>query len=538
MPDYRAALYTRYSTDRQSESSIADQVRVCEDYAARHGLEVVARFADEGISGAAVGNRPGLGQLLEAANAGAFGVILMVDLSRLSRSAGDLNKIIDRMVFRGVRVVGVSDGYDSSRRGHKLQAGVHGVMGESFREMIRYRTHEALASRAASRHSAGGLAYGYRSVPDGNRRRLAIDEAEAETVRWIFARYAEEWSLRDIVHDLNRRAVPSPRGSTWAVSALFGSPAKGTGILNNALYVGRLIWNRSQWVKDPDTGIRKRRERNRAEWIVQPAPELQIVNAATWSTVERRMNARKPIKTGRRPTYLLSGTLRCGVCGGAYVVVYRDQYGCAAHKDRGPTVCRNGLRVRRADLEREILTAVKADLLAPDKIDTFRRELASALREARQEDRAGPLRGRLGRLETEIGHMVASIRAGAASRALHAALEAAERDRDEIEAKLASLAAPVPEIIPGAMDEYRRLIEGLQDGLGDPEATRADLAELLGHIPLTPVPGEQMIEANLEGVYTGLLRIATGGRVQTTVVAGAGFSRCLRFVALGRCSGP
>ena len=126
-----------------------------------------------------------------------------------------------------------------------------------------------------------------------------------------------------------------------------------------------------------------------------------------------------------------------------------------------------------------------------------------------------------------------SIRAGVASSALHAALEAAERERDDAEAELATLTVPVPEIIPGAVDEYRRMIEGLQDGLGDTEATRADLAELLGQIPLTPVPGEQAVEANLEGVYTGLLRIATGGRVQTTMVAGAGFSNYLRFKATG-----
>ncbi len=59
-----AALYSRYSTDRQSESSIADQVRVCEDYAAKHGLTVTARYADEGISGAAIGNRPAFNKLM------------------------------------------------------------------------------------------------------------------------------------------------------------------------------------------------------------------------------------------------------------------------------------------------------------------------------------------------------------------------------------------------------------------------------------------------------------------------------------------
>jgi len=72
--------------------------------------------------------------------------------------------------------------------------------------------------------------------------------------RWIFARYAEGWSVQRIAHELNARKVPSPRASTWVVSAIYGSPNKGSGILNNCLYQGLYIWNRSQWVKDPDTG--------------------------------------------------------------------------------------------------------------------------------------------------------------------------------------------------------------------------------------------------------------------------------------------
>ena len=56
----RAALYSRFSTDRQNESSIADQVRVCAEYADRQGWQVVERFEDQGISGAALGTHPGV----------------------------------------------------------------------------------------------------------------------------------------------------------------------------------------------------------------------------------------------------------------------------------------------------------------------------------------------------------------------------------------------------------------------------------------------------------------------------------------------
>ena len=57
---------------------------------------------------------------------------------------------IDRLIARDVRVIGVQDGYDSNRKGHKLQAGLSGIMGEAFRDMIKDRTHGALENRKTS----------------------------------------------------------------------------------------------------------------------------------------------------------------------------------------------------------------------------------------------------------------------------------------------------------------------------------------------------------------------------------------------------
>ena len=65
-----AILYARFSTDRQSETSIADQLRVCRAYAAKHGWRVEAEHTDEGVSGAAFGNRPGAQAALAALQRG------------------------------------------------------------------------------------------------------------------------------------------------------------------------------------------------------------------------------------------------------------------------------------------------------------------------------------------------------------------------------------------------------------------------------------------------------------------------------------
>jgi site-specific DNA recombinase len=176
----KGAIYSRFSTDRQTDSSIADQVRVCTEYAERQGWSITHQFEDQGISGAALGNRPGVLALQEAALAGRVDVLLVMDLSRLSRSQADLPKLIDRLIAKAVRVVGVQDGYDSARKGHKLQAGLSGIIGEAFREMVKDRTYAALESRAKDRRPTGGRAYGYRDGP-----RLELEARDAPR-QWLY----------------------------------------------------------------------------------------------------------------------------------------------------------------------------------------------------------------------------------------------------------------------------------------------------------------------------------------------------------------
>src|SRR5271156_1711284 len=93
----RVYTYARYSTDRQTEASIVDQQRRCHQYADSRGWPVVADFKDQGISGAALGNRPGFQQAMSTVHAG--DILLVADLPRLSRSQ-ELAPLLDRLRAR------------------------------------------------------------------------------------------------------------------------------------------------------------------------------------------------------------------------------------------------------------------------------------------------------------------------------------------------------------------------------------------------------------------------------------------------------
>lgn len=105
-----------------------------------------------------------------------------------------------------------------------------------------------------------------------------IDTEQAAVVRRIFRDYAAGKSAKRIAMELNREKISAPSGGDWGSSTINGNPKRGTGVLNNELYIGKLIWNRQRFVKDPATGKPQARLNAPEEWITQDVPELSIVD--------------------------------------------------------------------------------------------------------------------------------------------------------------------------------------------------------------------------------------------------------------------
>src|SRR5688572_8935026 len=100
----RACTYARFSTDKQSERSIEDQVRVCERLAVQHGFEVITGFTDAAISGGTA-TRPGYQAMLEAARRREFAVIVAEDTSRLWRNMAEQAPRLAEFSDLGIHVV-------------------------------------------------------------------------------------------------------------------------------------------------------------------------------------------------------------------------------------------------------------------------------------------------------------------------------------------------------------------------------------------------------------------------------------------------
>ena len=114
------------------------------------------------------------------------------------------------------------------------------------------------------------------------------------------------------------------------------------GILNNRLYTGEMVWNRQQYVKNPDTGRRVSRRNPTSALVVTPVPLLRIVPDDLWEAAKARQGeTRRMLRSGtnlgraRRPAYLLSGLTKCGVCGSGFTMFSKGRLACAGARDRG-----------------------------------------------------------------------------------------------------------------------------------------------------------------------------------------------------------
>ena len=144
-------------------------------------------------------------------------------------------------------------------------------MNAMFLKDLADKTRRGLRGRVEAGRSGGGNSYGYDVVPgtEENRGRRTINRAEARIIIHIFEEYLAGKSPRRIAFDLNADGVSGPAGKDWGSSTINGNRTRGTGVLNNELYIGRLVWNRLRYIKNPDTGKRISRLNPEAEWIVK-----------------------------------------------------------------------------------------------------------------------------------------------------------------------------------------------------------------------------------------------------------------------------
>ena len=468
--------------------------------------------------------RDGLNDLIRLAktNPRPFDIILIDDTSRLGRYLPDVMKVIDVLDNYGVSVYFVAQGLDSRQPGFRQILTLHAMMDEQYVFGLRDKVHRGQHGRILNGYIHGGKCYGYKNVPveDPTRRgeygrpavigvfQQVIPEEKAVIIR-IFEMYAAGASYADIAKALNAEGVLSPQPPhkgkirAWCPSGI-------REMLLNERYRGVVIWNRTQTIRNRETGRAERRPRSESEWVRVENPELRIVSDELWQEVReqnrrvrekygsKRLGGMNRTKTSR--LYLFSGLLECGLCGANMVIAGGQspnaRYGCPNHRYRG--VCKNSVTIPQRKLERQLLAALAANLADPrleeERVQALLNQLKARLdadarraREAASQD--SQLKEELAHLNKEQANLVEAIAQHGLSAGLSARLSSVENRISQIQRlRDAGVEPKVPEFTIKEVREFlkRKTQEFTNILVGNAETSRAQLQKRITKLVLTP----------------------------------------------------
>jgi site-specific DNA recombinase len=240
----RCAIYTRKSTEHGLEmefNSLDAQRDACEAYIksqASQGWRAMPHHYDDPAYSGGNLDRPALQQLLRDIDAGRIDVIVVYKIDRLTRSLADFAKLVEAFDAKSISFVAVTQQFNTTTSMGRLTLNVLLSFAQFERELSSERVRDKIAaSRRKGKWTGGSVPLGY----DARDKKLIINKAEAETVRYIFKRYLDLKSFAKLVDDLDNKGIVTKRRTTkfkkfnGGIPFTYGPLAH---FLKNRLYVG------------------------------------------------------------------------------------------------------------------------------------------------------------------------------------------------------------------------------------------------------------------------------------------------------------
>jgi len=433
-----ARLSKKGKRNEDKQASIERQLSDAERFVLEHNLGSVSASAiyaePEGTSGAAYGKRkdgasrrPAWDAMMADALAGKVGACVMMTPDRGSREMFSGGSAFFSLFETGVKIYFYDRGpepLDLSDPTKKLMFQIELFGSEFYRSSNIFKTGAAMKDLARNGFSTGHRIYGYKSVPttqDPKRKqsKYEVVPEQAATVLRVFEMSASGVGDLKIARTLNDEHIPGPR-STWAKEIV-------RLMLRNPMYAGLFIHGRTK-ATDKGGDVHRRVRVPEDDWIKVKLPaELQIVPTELWEAVRARKKATaqrygmrkadgtllgKP-ESGLFTKSLLSGFLRCAVCGGSLAHMgkrrgnRRQHYYCVERARRGPAVCGNVGGIPMKDLDQHVMIALDKALSDPDamwdlcteRAARWQRENARPANERANDDR------QVKRLEGELANL-------------------------------------------------------------------------------------------------------------------------------------
>lgn len=352
----RTAIYTRYSTDNQTENSTQTQIARCKEYAASRGMTVTAIFSDEATSGMKT-NRAGLHQLLDGVQVGQFDAVLIYDQSRLSRDIVDWFTLRKTLELYNVSLFSIGGEFgDIQDPTNFMMESVQAVFNQMHVLTTRKKVIDGMKNMATKALFTGGTPCLGFNIKE---KQFVINDYEAHIVTLIFDMYADGKSYNNIIDHMNAKGYKTKTGKTFGLNSI-------SDLLRNEKYIGTYTYGKTE----KRNGKRNSHKESPNVMKIENAIP-RIISEEVWKKVQERLASNKRAKNSAKVEYLLSGKIYCGECGCAMCGEHRRAgyyyYACSGAK-RLRNCKKKG--IRKEEVEGYVIAQVKK-MLTSETIDNL-----------------------------------------------------------------------------------------------------------------------------------------------------------------------
>jgi len=307
----KIAVYIRVSTEEQAlnpEGSIRNQEDRLKEYVKRknevfHFGEIVETFIDRGLSGKNT-NRPALQRLLQLILDDEINVVMVTELSRISRNLKDFNEIWELFKEKKCSFISLRESFDTSNAaGEMLLLNLANFAQFEHKQVSERVAANVLARSKRGLYNGGTVPLGYKLNPE-KKGYLLVDTETSETIKVCFEAFLKEESLSTAAKWLNANGLKIKRakqgGGKWTRLDYF-TVDNLHHILRNKAYAGLKTFKEQE--KEFET---------KAVWdaIVERDQFDRVQEILT-----KNRYRKKPSSQSRYP-YLLSGLVQCEICKG------------------------------------------------------------------------------------------------------------------------------------------------------------------------------------------------------------------------------
>lgn len=444
-----AALYVRYSSASQTEQSIEGQIRVCQEFADRHGIQIVETYADRATSASKdIEKRTEFLRMIRDSEKHPFDAVIVYKLDRFARNRYDSANYKFRLKKNRVQLISATENISNDPEGIILESVLEG-MAEFYSAELSQKIYRGMRESAYKNQYLGGtIPFGYKVV----NKHYEIDEETAPYVREAFQRFLSGDSIAAICRSFNARGIRTAKNAKFGRSSF----AK---IFRNEKYIG--VYKHEDYQSN----------------AIPP-----IIDLETWDKVQNKLKEIKPPGQYKaKLNYLLSGKFYCGRCGNPMVAGKTTKpkgdfayYTCRGKKT-AQTDCKSK-NIRKDFIESLVLQDAYA-MLTDDTIEML---ADAAMRENQRElettTNIPAIKNRLAVIKGSLDNITKAIEIGSAPDTLVKRMVELEQEKKDLESELKK----EERFIPQNIDRYHIIhwLESLRSGDINNEAFQKQLIAL------------------------------------------------------------